>query len=770
MQSLLNTIKSKINKTPLNNYSDMVIEINEVNKNIIEPMITSPHATEGIFGIEQFITETKSKSYLFSHPIFKIHNLGSPTSTNLSNLRINEETKIHAYNIRLEKPSLFPLLVREGFSFPEVVNSLRNNLKDDMRIFSQLLICKRADGWQEEAICQYEDYLKGNDWPSNNKQFRHIQNKFVDVLKKMNAISGRRERVLDIERKILESNFRIEIRLLVIGERRDKILRSIIEDHIRELDFYNGLRVYKIDSDQTFNNVIYRKFSSLSNHQFISQSELMTLLCHGEGVVKITGEMVEKIELAQEKTIQTVVNHSQQNLIDMLPIGKKKEREVNYSVIENLEKAMKRVKVIKNQKIETHNISQGATLQRITIKIPNGINFSHIDKSHKNLKAELGYESFSIEQGEEPGTVSFILPCDERDVVYLKELLENEEFLKFADEAVLPFIAGVDEIGNLQFSDLVLTPHLLVAGATGSGKSKFITQLILLLLILRKPSEMIMYLIDPKKVEFNLFNGFPHIKEVVTNMNEAENIFKSLVVEMEKRYELFAKHGVKNLTSYNKKATDKKMPFVVCVVDEYADLVMTNPEVENYIERMGQKARGAGIHLIVATQRPSTDIISGVIKANMPSKISFKLDRSSDYGTVFGKGIGYHLLGKGDGVMRLDGQTKEFIRFQSPVITLDDEEEEKVYEKIKKAYQGESVEGIEIVEKEEPIDKLKRIIATTNETRISHLQKEMGVRINTVQDLMHQLVEEGWLIKHAAKSKGYELVASQEELEKWTLH
>jgi S-DNA-T family DNA segregation ATPase FtsK/SpoIIIE len=242
---------------------------------------------------------------------------------------------------------------------------------------------------------------------------------------------------------------------------------------------------------------------------------------------------------------------------------------------------------------------------------------------------------------------------------------------------------------------------------------------------------------------------------------------------MEKRYEVFAKHGVKNLTSYNKKTTDKKLPFVVCVVDEYADLVMTNPEVENYIERMGQKARGAGIHLIVATQKPSADIIGGSIKANMPSKISFKLDSVNDYRTVFGKGIGgYHLLGQGDGVMRLDGQTKEFIRFQSPVITLDDEEEEKVYEKIKKAYQGEVVEGIEIVEevKEEPIDKLKRIIATTNETRVGHLQKAMAVRINTVQDLMQQLVDEKWLIKHAAKSKGYELVASAEELEKWRLH
>jgi S-DNA-T family DNA segregation ATPase FtsK/SpoIIIE len=768
MQSLLNTIKSKINKTPLNNYSDMVIEINEVNKNIIEPIITSPHATEGIFGIEQFITETKSKSYIFSHPIYKIHNLGTPTSTNLSNLRINEETKIHAYNIRLEKPSLFPLLVREGFSFPEVINSLQSKLKEDMRIFSQLLICKRADGWQEEVICQYEDYLRGNDWPSDNKQFRNVQNKFVDMLKKMNAISGRRERVTEIEHKILEDNFRFEIRLLVIGEKKDKIIRSIVEDYMRELDFYNGQRVYKIDSDQTFNNVIHRKFSSLSNHQFISQSELMTLLCHGDGVV----EEAELPEQPQEETTHTTINHSQQNLIDMLPIGKKKEREIDHSVVDNLEKAMKRVKVIKNQKIETHNISQGATLQRVTIKIPSGINFSDIDKSHKNLKAELGYESFSIEQGEEPGTVSFIIPCDEREVVYLKELLENEEFLKFADEAVLPFIAGVDEIGNLQFSDLVLTPHLLVAGATGSGKSKFVTQLILLLLILRKPSEMIMYLIDPKKVEFSLFNGFPHVQEVVTNMNEAENIFKSLVVEMEKRYEVFAKHGVKNLTSYNKKTTDKKLPFVVCCVDEYADLIMEHPVVEDYIQRMGQMARGAGIHLIIATQRPSTDIISGVIKANMPSKISFKLDRSSDYGTVFGKGIGYHLLGQGDGVMRLDGQTKEFIRFQSPVITLDDEEEEKVYEKIKKVYKGENVEGIEIVEevKEEPIDKLKRIIAVSGETRISHLQKEMGVRINTVQDLMQQLVEEKWLIKHAAKSKGYELVASQEELEKWRLH
>jgi S-DNA-T family DNA segregation ATPase FtsK/SpoIIIE len=765
MQKYLKTIVNRIGGSPSGNYANKIIQIENLNADMFQELLQLHQTNDKIFGFEQFTTAQQNKLYLFTHPSLKVEKYGVKTQTSLRNLRITEETNIAGYVIELYHPSFLPISTSDcSNSIVQYIQEQQEKINDSS-ILTQILICKQNKQWKRHAIDQYKSYLIGNDFPSDNKYLRGTQNKIIDILSQHIFSNEERSYISEVESKIMDKCYRIEIRIFVVGE-HIPYFKQNIELKLEELNSYNCLQVNDVsDGDYLLNKAIYREFSPRSRMHTLSVGEL-------SNIFGLECEKINAIEQPQEETIQTVINHSQQNLIDMLPIGKKKEREIDHSVIDNLEKAMKRVKVIKDQKIKTHNISQGATLQRVTIKIPSGINFSDIDKSHKNLKAELGYESFSIEQGEEPGTVSFIVPCSEREVVYLKELLENEEFLKFADEAVLPFIAGVDEIGNLQFSDLVLTPHLLVAGATGSGKSKFITQLILLLLILRKPSEMIMYLIDPKKVEFSLFNEFPHVKEVVTNMNEAENIFKSLVVEMEKRYEVFAKHGVKNLTSYNKKATDKKLPFVVCVVDEYADLVMTNPEVENYIERMGQKARGAGIHLIVATQKPSATIIGGSIKANMPSKISFKLDSSSDYRTVFGKGIGYHLLGQGDGVMRLDGQTKEFIRFQSPVITLDDEEEEKVYEKIKKAYKGEVVEGIEIVEelKEEPIDKLKRIIAISGETRISQLQKEMGVRINTVQDLMQQLVDEKWLIKHAAKSKGYELIASQEELEKWRLH
>jgi S-DNA-T family DNA segregation ATPase FtsK/SpoIIIE len=769
MKYVKNILQRKLNGgTPLNNFSNQVIHIDQINKDILDTLLSNTHSTDGLFGFEHMISDNQSKLYLFCHPLFNMQQYGIPNQTHLGNLRITEQVKIQSYTITLEHPSLFPINHQIPFDFFTLMDKITEKLHKSTRIFSQMLLCKRKKDWQSGAISQYEDYLKGNDYPADNEMIRRMQNGILNVLQERSE-KYQREFVTEIESKIIDDCFRFEMRLLIFIEDKlndEKFILNTLKKELEKLSMYNSMIIHKHDSDYLYNQVIHRKLTHSSHYQYLSKAELMALLTSDIGETVET----ETVEVEEDITVPTIVNHSQQNLIDMLPTGKKKNREIDYSIIEDIEKALKRVKVIKNQKIETHNISLGSTLQRVTIKIPTNVNYSDILKSHKNIKAELGYESFSIEQGEEPGTVSFIIPCNERDVVYLRELLENEEFLKFADEALLPFIAGMDEMGNLNFGDLVKTPHLLIAGATGSGKSKFITQLILLLLILRKPSEMIMYLIDPKKVEFSLFHGFPHVKEVVTEMNEAKGIFKSLVAEMEKRYDIFSKHGVKNLVAYNKKIPDKALPFIVCCVDEYADLVMTNPEVEDYIERMGQKARGAGIHLIVATQKPSATIIGGSIKANMPSKISFKLDSSSDYRTVFGKGIGYHLLGQGDGVMRLDGQTKEFIRFQSPIITLDDEEEEKLYERIKKAYKGESVEGIDIVEEDEPIDKLKRVIAISGETRISQLQKEMGVRINTVQELMQQLVEEGWLIKHTAKSKGYELVASEDELEKWRLH
>ncbi|MED4227937.1 FtsK/SpoIIIE domain-containing protein [Neobacillus cucumis] len=340
--------------------------------------------------------------------------------------------------------------------------------------------------------------------------------------------------------------------------------------------------------------------------------------------------------------------------------------------------------------------------------------------------------------------------------------------------ATFPFSIGTDEIGTPIYIDIAKVYHLLIAGSTGSGKSVFLVQLLLSLLLIKKPSELQLYLIDPKRVELKKFKEFTHVKELVFEPDEALILLNSLVLEMERRYELLDDHDVDELGEYNKKNPKNYLPYLICVIDEFADLIMMNEEVKHSIVRLGQKARACGIHLICVTQRPEAKIVDGLIKANLPTKISFRCASINDYKTVFGTSQPYYLLGNGDGSIKLEGSSKEFIRFQGPVIHEDKSIAQNCLRKIATLIDNDGIQGIELInnveasEKEvELIDKLKTIIAITGEIRISQLQKEMKTRINTVQDLMTVLVEEGWLIKHKAKSKGYELIASEEELERY---
>lgn len=282
------------------------------------------------------------------------------------------------------------------------------------------------------------------------------------------------------------------------------------------------------------------------------------------------------------------------------------------------------------------------------------------------------------------------------------------------------------------------------------------------------PTDLILYLVDPKQVELQQYKGIPHVKKVIDEVEYAPALFKSLVNEMESRYKQFSSSSVKNIEGYNKKR-EKKMPYIVTVVDEYADLIMQDDSIEHDIERLGQKARAAGIHLVIATQRPSADILSKRLQANIPNAISFNLGNNTNYRTVFGTGIPYNnLLGRGDGVARFEAWSKEFQRFQGCIISPDESEEEQVYEMVREMYQDNAVaDGIEVVKEKEPIDKLKEIIANTGETRVGELQKQMEIRMNTVQELMTQLVEEGWLIKHKARSKGYELIATEDMIKEY---
>jgi DNA translocase ftsK len=254
----------------------------------------------------------------------------------------------------------------------------------------------------------------------------------------------------------------------------------------------------------------------------------------------------------------------------------------------------------------------------------------------------------------------------------------------------------MDISGQAIFADIGKMPHLLVAGATGSGKSVCINTLISSILFKAAPDEVKFILIDPKMVELSNYNGIPHLMvPVVTDPKKASSVLNWAVQEMEKRYAVFASHSVRDIKSFNRRYAEEKMPFIVIVIDELADLMMVSPrDVEDSICRILQKARAAGIHMILATQRPSVNVITGIIKANLPSRISFAVSSQVDSRTILDRGGAETLLGKGDMLFSPQGAPKP-IRVQGAFIS--DEEVEMLLDYIRS-------QGQEVSENEELID------------------------------------------------------------------
>ena len=279
-------------------------------------------------------------------------------------------------------------------------------------------------------------------------------------------------------------------------------------------------------------------------------------------------------------------------------------------------------------------------------------------------------------------------------------------------------------------------------------------------------------MIDVKQVELPVYEGFPHVHPVITEANEAIKVLKQLIEEMNRRYALFKYEGVKNIGLYNKKVPLKKLPYIVCVIDEYAELALRTNEVHDLVQSMSQLARAAGIHLVIATQDPRVEVIPGIIKSNLPGKIGFRCSNANSYMTFLNTKPPFNLLGNGDGTMSFEGQMEEHIRFQGCLIIddpHDDDLESQLIHRIAKSmddFHVEELPEVEEVEETSELERLKTLIATTGETRVSQLRELMKININRLNDLMKELVEEGWLSKPESKQSGYQLIATEEELDK----
>jgi S-DNA-T family DNA segregation ATPase FtsK/SpoIIIE len=299
---------------------------------------------------------------------------------------------------------------------------------------------------------------------------------------------------------------------------------------------------------------------------------------------------------------------------------------------------------------DIENIAYGPTVTRYEIALERGIKVSKIVSLADNLAMNLAAIDVRVE-APIPGkaAIGIEVPNEKTSVVGLRECLESPEFLNAPGK--LTFILGKDVTGTVRMADLAKMPHLLVGGATGSGKSVGLNVLISSLLYRCSPRELKFLMIDPKKVELSLYDGIPHLAgPVITNVKQAPSLFKQAIKEMELRYDKFAKAQTRNIEGYNAKVEEiQRLPYWVIVVDELADLMMTSgPEIETYICRLAQLARATGIHLVIATQRPSVNVITGTIKANIPSRIAFAVNSAIDSRTILDQTGADRLIGRGD--------------------------------------------------------------------------------------------------------------------------
>jgi len=395
---------------------------------------------------------------------------------------------------------------------------------------------------------------------------------------------------------------------------------------------------------------------------------------------------------------------------------------------------------------EVVQINQGPRVTMFEVQLAPGIPVQKIFKIQDNIAMNLKTTTIRVVAPlPNKSTVGIEVPNRDISIVYLREIVESKEFQRSPSKLTIGI--GKDIMGKPIITDLKIMPHLLIAGATGSGKTVCINSLIVSILYKASPDEVKFIMIDPKMVELTLYNGLPHLLcPVIVDIKKAVNALKWLIGEMSRRYKIFSESRVRNIEAYNISNSENPLPYIVVVIDELADLMsVAKNEIEHSIIRLSQLSRAAGIHLILATQRPSVNVITGVIKANLPSRISFQVTSKFDSRTILDRIGAEKLLGRGD-MLFLPPQSSNLIRIQGSYIT--DEEIESVCEFIKKQrvpeYNMEIIErkeieetaipemGFEYDDEEVLYEQAKRIVLTTKIASISMLQRRLQFTVQVV--------------------------------------
>ena len=498
-------------------------------------------------------------------------------------------------------------------------------------------------------------------------------------------------------------------------------------------------KIFKFISKK--NNKNYTDKSEIIN-EYIPQDEIKSLIQGDLPFIKSESKSDTKIKFKLPS-------------VELLKIPTKKERENSEKNISNDSEFLEKILMDFGVSGNIKKVSHGPVVTLNEFEPAAGVKVSKIINLSDDIARNTSSESARISTIPGSNTVGIELPNNIRENVYLSEILENTDFKK--KDIKLPIALGKSISGKPVVGDLASMPHLLIAGTTGSGKSVCINTIILSLLYRHTPDRCKFILIDPKMLELSTYEGIPHLLcPVITEAKKAASVLGWVVKEMESRYRLMTKEGVRNIDGYNLKHK-LPMPYIVVVVDEMSDLMLVaGKEIENYIQKLSQMARAAGIHIIMATQRPSVDVITGTIKANFPTRISFQVTSKIDSRTILGEQGAEQLLGKGD--MLYMSSANRIVRIHAPFVS--DNEIEKINNSLRTQAEPDYIDEIlnfadekEIGDsqnqgdKDELYQQALEIIRSEGKASTSFLQRKLQIGYNRAARIIDMMEADGIVSK-----------------------
>ena len=508
----------------------------------------------------------------------------------------------------------------------------------------------------------------------------------------------------------------------------------------------------------------------------------------------IEGNLFKKEEETKEEKVKEVLQlehavavedeHYEYPPVELLSKGTKKAIKGGAKALTDVATRLQKTLYSFGVQAKVENVSVGPAITRYELKPAEGVRVSKIANLADDIALNLAAETIRIE-APIPGkqAVGIEVPNTEKETVHFRDVVESDAFQD--SKSKLSVALGKDVAGNMEIADIAKMPHALIAGATGSGKSVCINTIITSIIYKAKPSEVKLVMVDPKVVELSVYNGIPHLLiPVVTDPKKAAGALAWAVQEMDNRYNLFAQKGVRDLKGYNAMAEKEgigTLPQIVIIIDELADLMMVAAkEVEDSICRLAQKARAAGMHLIIATQRPSVDVITGIIKANIPSRIAFAVSSQVDSRTILDQVGAEKLLGKGDMLFYPSGAPKP-VRVQGAFVS--DDEVEKIVSFVKSngtaTYNEDILETIEngnkadkeISQDQDPDDDTDPflmdaidVVVETGQASTSFIQRRFKVGYARAGRIIDQMEERG-VISGYQGSKPRQVLMSLEKLQ-----